>query len=220
MKRGHRATFWASTFKHNVKKQRYERETILHPEQNLTLRFLKSKPYSKNISFKRLLSHRNYANTIIDAFDRQDDLPDIIMLAFPPIKLADSISAWSNKHDIPCIVDIIDPWPDVFAKHLNYLPGLVFTPLQRSVSKMMKRVSAVTAISNQYIEWAKDYNPHLQQTKCFYPAVQFKQIQKEITIARQKVDKDPDSFEVIYAGSLGYLYDISTILEAAAVLED
>lgn len=219
LKRGHQVTFWASTFRHNEKKQRYEEETVLSPEKNLTLRYLKSKHYKKNISLKRVFSHRAYASRLISAFEESDELPDLIMMAFPPISVAEKVSAWSQKKEIPCIADIIDPWPDVFGKHLFYLPDMLFFPFRHSVKKTMKRLSAVTAISNQYIDWAKSYNPALCNTKCFYPAVQFRQMQNDLKLAETNVKKS-EHFTIIYAGSLGHSYDISTIIGAAEKLEE
>lgn len=218
LSRGHNVTYWASTFRHNEKKQRYKETTVLHPVERLELQFIVSKKYNKNISLSRLLSHRSYANNLIRAFKKKKK-PDIILFAFPPISVANKISKWALKNSIPCIVDIIDPWPDAFLKHLKYFPEVLLTPLRNSVTKIMKNVSAVTAISNQYIVWAKRYNSRLEVTRCFYPAVQFDEMQKELEEASKKVSKMVNEFTVIYAGSLGYSYDIKTILGAAEKLE-
>jgi len=220
VKRGHQVTFWASTFKHNVKKQRFDEDEAIQVNDQLTLRFLKSKPYQKNISLKRLYSHKDFASRLVTEFDKLEEKPDRIMIAFPPISIAEKVTEWAEKKNIPCVVDIIDPWPDVFSEHLTFLPDLMLAPLRSGVKKTMQRVSAVTAISNQYIDWAKSYHPDIPNSSCFYPAIQFREMQKELAEASEKVKKETDIFTVIYAGSLGHSYDIDTILKAAEILEN
>lgn len=218
LRRGHSVTYWASTFKHNVKEQRYSESTVLNPEERLELRFVKSAGYSKNISLGRLLSHRSFAKNLVGEFEQQDK-PDLVMMAFPPISVADKVSDWAERNNITCILDVIDPWPDVFAEHLKYLPDLLISPLRRSVGRSLNRVDAVTAISNQYIDWAREYNSDLENTRCFYPAVQFDEMQQELLEASANTQKTDSGLTVIYAGSLGYSYDIKTILLAAGKLE-
>jgi glycosyltransferase involved in cell wall biosynthesis len=220
VKRGHSVTFWASTFKHNVKKQRFDDDEIVRVNDRLTLRFLKSKPYQKNISLRRLYSHHDFASRLVTEFDKMDEKPDRILIAFPPISLAEKVSEWAVNNGIPCLVDIIDPWPDVFSDHLSLLPGFLLSPLRTGVKKTMQRVSAVASISNQYVDWAKSYHPGIPNSACFYPAIQFRVMQKELEEASEKVKKIPETFTVIYAGSLGHSYDISTILKAAGILEE
>lgn len=218
LRRGHSVTYWASTFKHNIKEQRYGETTVLQPAERLELRFVKSAGYSKNISFSRFLSHRGFAKSLVKEFDTCEK-PDLIMIAYPPITVAEKVSVWSVNNNIPCIVDIIDPWPDVFSEHIKYMPEFLLAPLKSSVRKTMQKASAVTGISNQYIEWAKGYNSALLNTRCFYPAVQFDEMQKELKDASLNTEKEKKALTVIYAGSLGYSYDIKTILEAAEKLE-
>lgn len=222
-KRGHRVTFWASTFKHNVKKQRYDRTTKVEIDKGLSLHFVKTLPYQKNISFKRLLSHRKFGKQIVKEFDWAVIKPDLIMMAFPPVSSANTISEWAKANGIPCIVDIIDPWPDVFKAHLSKIPDglldILTKPIKINVSKTMSRVTAITGISNQYIDWAKEYGAENINMKCFYPAVQFDEMQLELQKASENTSKNSDCFNIIYAGSLGHSYDIPTILKAAEILE-
>jgi len=222
-KRGHEVTFWASTFRHNVKKQRYNSSTKLELEDGVVLRFVKTRPYQKNISVKRIFSHRHFGKQIVEEFEQAETKPDLIMMAFPPVSSAKRISEWAAKNNIPSVVDIIDPWPDVFKTHFSGIPkgltDLLIKPLQKDVAKTMSRVTAVTGISNQYIEWAKNYGSENIRTNCFYPAVQFDEMQIELEKASENISKEPERFHIIYAGSLGHSYDILTILRAAELLE-
>ena len=223
MHRNHQVVFWASTFRHNVKKQRYEeyKEEQLNP--NLKVNFVPAKPYTKNISFGRMFSHLSLSKAMVAQFNKESELPDVIVIAFPPISTAYEIVRWAEKKNIPVIIDIIDPWPEVFISHLKgitqWVAKIVIYPLQQKTEYVFKNTKAIAAISNQYINWAKTYNPSIPNTACFYPAIQFDEMKKQLNNAAKKVKKNKEILKVIYAGSLGHSYDIPTILKAAAILE-
>jgi glycosyltransferase involved in cell wall biosynthesis len=227
LSRGHRVTFWASTFRHNVKAQRYPDTTPVEPEENLEIVYVKSKPYRTNISLQRLYSHYALATELIKAFSRAEAAPDAILVAFPPVSVAHQVVSWARSRGIPCIVDIIDPWPDVFRVHLQRLPNrlldLSLSPLTRRVTWLMRNATAICAISNQYLDWVGGYLGSTQKPmQCFYPAIRLEEMQAGLAQARRDgaAKKAEQPFTVIYAGSLGFSYDLPTILAAAALLDE
>jgi len=121
-------------------------------------------------------------------------------------------------------VDIIDPWPDGFVEHFRgvtkKMAQLAIFPMRQRAGYIFKNSSAIISISNQYIQWAKrTYAPEQNNTACFYPAIQFDEIKRQLAQVAQVVQKNENEFVVIYAGSLAVSYDISTILKAAEILE-
>ena len=221
--RNHQVTFWSSTFRHNVKKQRILANNEVLISENIKVKFVEAKSYSNNISFSRMLSHFNLGKKMIKAFNNQPELPDVIVIAFPPISTAFEVVQWAKKKSIPAIIDIIDPWPDVFIQHMagikRSIVHLGVTPLQRKTAIAFRNSSAVMAISKQYIDWAKKYTTEQKKSAYFYPAVQFDEIKKQLEVAKTKRTKQNNILTVIYAGSLGFSYDIPTILKAAEILE-
>ncbi len=222
IKKDHEVTFWASTFKHNVKEQRFNTDTEFNLKDDLKLFFIKSKPYYKNISLSRLYSHYIYSKDLIKKFNKQVKKPDLIVIAFPPISIAYEVIIWASAKNIPVVVDIIDPWPDVFEAHFAKVPkvisNLIFSPLRNRVKYIFKNANAVTSISNQYIEWSKRYNSQLKNQACFYPSIDYRLIKEQLVNVSKDIEKRQDVFTVIYAGSLGYSYDIPTILKVAELL--
>jgi glycosyltransferase involved in cell wall biosynthesis len=223
-RRGHEVVFWSSTFRHNVKKQRFEEFQVEEVNPNLKVKFIQASPYTKNISFKRMFSHHGLSKSMISQFEKETELPDVIMIAFPPISTAYEIVRWAEKKKIPVIADIIDPWPEVFMTHMKgikkQLAKIFMSPLKKKTTYVINHATAIAAISKQYIDWAKTYNPSIEKTACFYPAVQFEEMKNQLKRASLKIKKDKNNLHIIYAGSLGHSYDIATILEAAAILEE
>jgi glycosyltransferase involved in cell wall biosynthesis len=221
--RNHKVTFWSSTFRHNIKKQRILASSEFVISENIQVKFVEAKSYSKNISFSRMISHFNLGKKMIEAFTNQPELPDVIVIAFPPISTAFEVVQWAKKKSIPVIIDIIDPWPDVFIQHMAGIKRSIVhigvAPLQRKTAIAFRNSSAIMAISKQYINWAKKYTKEEKKSAYFYPAVQFDEIKKQLEVAKTKRTKQNNILTVIYAGSLGFSYDIPTILRAAEILE-
>ena len=222
--RGHDVVFWSSTFRHNVKKQRFEEYKSEQINEKLTVNFVPAMAYKGNISFTRLYSHYALGKKMINAFQNENSLPDVIVIAFPPISTAYNIIQWAEKNNIPTLIDIIDPWPEGFVRHLKgpiaKIANMMIYPLRKKAAYVFNHANAVAAISKQYIDWAKTYNPNIARTEYFYPAVQFDEMKKQLAQAEKKVHKDKETLRIIYAGSLGHSYDIPTILKAAEILEE
>lgn len=222
-KRNHNVVFWASTFQHNIKKQRFESYKEIVINENVKVNFVPAKDYEKNISFRRMFSHYHLSKALINRFKQEQQLPDVIVIAFPPISTAYEIVKWAAKRSIPVIIDIIDPWPEVFLNHSTKVPkaftkiGLL--PLKNKATIVLKNTKAIMAISKQYIDWAKTYNPSIKNQACFYPAVQLSEMQNQLKNIALENPKKNDVLNIVYAGSLGFSYDIPTILKAAEILE-
>lgn len=221
LSRGHDVTFWSSTFKHNTKEQRFKITTYLDYKKNYKLVFVKSMGYEKNVAPRRLFSHALLGKEMVKEMNLADK-PDVILLAFPPISLAFEVTTWAKKNDVPLIMDIIDPWPTLFESAVpgwaSFLKGPLFKIPRVRLTESLKKVDALTAISNQYLHWSSEFF-EVQQKECLYPAADYSAIRKYIDNAKQ-LDLPKKKLNLIYAGSLASSYDIETILEAAKHLAD
>jgi UDP-N-acetylglucosamine:LPS N-acetylglucosamine transferase len=205
-RRGHQVVYWASTFRHNVKKQRYDGYHVEQINDQVEVQFVPAKAYQNNISPQRLFSHLSLGKQMIKAFDEQAEKPAVLVVAFPPISTAFYAIQWAKKNKIPVVIDIIDPWPDAFTEHSHGLKKKVInaflSPLRMRTQQIFQQASMVTAISNQYLNWAKTYAP-ISKTACYYPAIQLDEMDRQLQLAAQSVQKT-NAFQVIYAGSLGF----------------
>ena len=222
--RKHEVTFWAVTFRHNTKQQRFPSTIQIDPEENLKVIYVKSPSYNHNISIRRLYSHHLAANSIIKAFNTVKHRPDVILIAFPPISTAFQISNWATRNKIPYIIDIIDPWPDIFEAPLKKFPpsftARLLRPMRKRVEQSFSSAAALTAISKQYLEWSNKYLIDELVQQCFYPAIQLEEMRSGIANAQKRsANSEQIPFTVVYAGSLGHSYDLPTIIEAAALIE-
>ena len=220
LKRGHSITFFASTFKHNTKIQRFQETHTEVINANYKIVFVKSASYTKNISIARLLSHYSFAKDVLIEMKTQAK-PDVILMAYPPVSLAKFVSTWAKQNKIPVILDVIDPWPDAFVvpfpKYLHFLIKAVLFPIKLSTIKTLTNLTAPTSISKQYIDWGKSINRKLSVCEVFYPAADYEFIRSRIDA--HKTSKNGKFLSIVYAGSLALVYDINTILKAAEILD-
>lgn len=220
--RGYRVTFWASTFRHNQKVQRFVETTRRTVGSGVEVVYVKSRPYKKNISLSRLFSHYALAKEMGALFDQEEIVPDLIVVAYPPISVAMEAAKWAKERNIPCVVDIIDPWPEVFRAHLKFpfgLGDLFLQPLTSRAKYAMRKARGLMAISSEYLRWAREIAPNVARARYFYPAIDYDEVEKQRLNATVTSGGKSALFTVIYAGSLGYSYDLPTILDAARILE-
>lgn len=160
-----------SNFRHIKKKYRKDsKEDFI---------FVKTRPYYKNLSLDRLLSHYKYAN---DAFEIVEQLkPDLLYIFAPPNSLLKFATNYKIKYKkIKLIIDLIDLWPESLPiKNIKKLPPFTLWSLMRNNSfkyadlvitecnlykdilgKKLKGVKTETIyLANREIDLVK--NPHL-----------------------------------------------------------
>jgi len=215
LNKGHHVTFWSSSFNHFNKIQRVSEDITITINDRFYLKLVHTKPYKKNISVSRLYSHYYFSNRLQQNI-LNTEKPELIYLAFPPINTLKLVSNYARVNNIPLVIDIIDPWPDVV---LNIIPSILQKPFKILLSKYYKILrnsfstsSAIFSISDTYIQWARKFvNTDSVKYKVFFPAV-------DTTLYNQykgDAESSSNSLKFIYAGTLGAYYDIETIIEAA-----
>lgn len=219
---GHHITHFSCSFRHSTKVQRFERTEEIKVKDGYDLVFVLAKPYRKNISAARLRSHAGFTRNLKQLVERKPK-PDAILVALPPLSHAKFLVEWGKANNVPVIVDIIDPWPDVFTRlfpgPFKGLSRMVMKPMYNQLNAILKGCTGLIAISDQYVQWAKKYHPQLSRTGTFYPSVPFREVQEKINSFSVSHPRDTNRLRLIYAGNLGVAYDIPVILQAAEILE-
>lgn len=74
-----------------------------------------AKPYGKNLSVDRILSHYLFARDVFRYLDRLPQQPDMVVALVPPNFLAFFGKKYKRKHpDVTLVFDIFDMWPETF----------------------------------------------------------------------------------------------------------
>jgi glycosyltransferase involved in cell wall biosynthesis len=157
VERGHIVRWWSSTFSHQEKKLLYNHDIDIEVSSRFRLTLLYAGRYSKNISLRRYLHHRRLAEKFrIRA--RESPTPDCIVAALPIIELAWQAVKFGAKRDLPVVVDVRDPWPDVFVnkvpQEFRGVARLISWPALRQTRNLLSQADSLVGVSHGFLEWA------------------------------------------------------------------
>lgn len=219
---GNSVTYFSNTFRHSTKKNRFEKTTIISKSDCYKTVYIKAPKYKKNISLKRFFSHFIYSRNFMKNLEFCDEKPDIIVSALPPLLLNYKLAKWANQNQVKFVVDIIDPWPDVFFKYVpkyfQILAKFFFLPYKIILNLILRRSDGVASISNEYIDWAVSKSQKRLSTHVSYPSIDLDRYSN--FIVRDKNHFNYEKIKIVYAGNLGVSYDIPCILRAAKILDE
>lgn len=210
-KAGHDVVYWTSDFSHANKKKRVLDFGIEVP---FDIEILETEPYFKNVSLRRLMSHRKLAKTFLKAAreairNGRHKAPDLIIASSPPLGLVDASHKIASEAGAKVIVDIMDAWPETFER---VVPRFLLWPLRRLARRNYLRASAITTVADNYVELARSYG-FSKDIRRFYHGI-------------TKGDSPHFPFpttgtvplRIVYAGNMGRSYDLVTAVEAVGEL--
>lgn len=217
IERGHELTIWTSSFTPHNNQHRFEIDSYIDFQKKYKLVILKSKGYTKKISLERYFAHLDFAKRLKSELPKSIQ-PDMIYISLPPIDTIEEVIKYAKKRKIPVVVDVIDPWPDVFLRilpnKLKFLGKIFFFPFYSQLKYIFSNIHGIVAISDTYKKWALNHTTKSISAETFYPAVDLKYDNFEL------VDKEvSDKVRFVYAGSLSTSYDVETIISVAKILQ-
>lgn len=160
IKNGHSVVWWTSAFDHFKKKWRFKKDTTLKITKSFEIVALKGIGYKKNISLRRFVDHRILAKKFKKSFHKALK-PDVIIASTPNHDLAYEAVVYAKKNNIPIIVDVRDPWPDIFLEHIPKNFRKIFKLLFRKDFKMIRfvlqRADGIIAVTENMFKWGLKY---------------------------------------------------------------
>jgi len=219
--RGHQVIWWTSTFSHHHKQFLLECDTRRELMPNVTLLALDAGRYQRNVSFARLLHHRRLGHRF-QALAASEPAPDIIVSALPIIDFPFQAAHYASARGIPLIVDVRDPWPDVFADKAPALVRplvrwLTWNERRRAVCGL-KRADSLTAVSQGFLRWAlklagRGQSPH---DRVFYLGHSgFEPAHRQTPLPKGMAGALDGKLVFSFVGSFGYSYELELIARAA-----
>lgn len=223
--RGHSVTWWTSSFDHMAKCQRVSDDSTVAVGSQLRIRLLWAISYRKNISFRRLMNHYQLGKKF-KYLAATEPPPDIILCSFPTIEMTRQAVVYGVPRKVPVVVDVRDLWPDIFLDHvpasLRGIARLALKPLFRQTEASLRESTALTAVSDGYLDWALRYagRPRASYDRVFplaYERVDSCDVERIQTLI---VDNGLDTSKLIcwFVGSFGRTYDLGIVIDGARAL--
>ena len=226
--RGHRVTWWTSTFNHSRKEHWFDKDTRLHPTERLEIVMMHGPGYRSNASLARLYDHYQIGRKF-RAMIRRAERPDIIVAALPTIELSKACADYGQRCGIPVVVDVRDLWPDIFVDVFPHLvrpaARIALHPLFRSAHLALRRCTGIVGISDGYLEWGLRRAGRARASDdAIFPLGYRRPVVEEREVAAAGAELiakgvDPAKTIIWFVGMFGRTYDLRTVIDAARLLK-
>ena len=207
-----------STFCHLAKKQRDVDTLDLDKlPYKMTLQF--EKGYKKNIGFDRISSYKQFGKNVQKYLEKRKK-PDLIIVSVPSLGVADRVTKFANKNNIPVIVDIQDLWPEAFKMALSIpvVSDILFYPMKKQADRIYSRADKIMAVSDTYVARGLKCNCKDDIGLSIYIGSDSKLIAEKTEGVT--IEKPNDEFWIGYVGALGHSYDIKSVIKAIKLLQE
>ena len=211
--------FITSSFRHGTKSKRnFEAAQIKNLKYKLTL--LDEPGYKKNVSIKRLYSHRVLAQNLKKYLSKLSYKPDVIYCAVPSLDVAFVAVKFANKNNIRFIIDIQDLWPEAFKMALSIpvVSDLIFFPMLKKADYIYSHSDQIVAVSETYVNRALKVNTKVKNGVSVFLGTDLKYFDE--CAKKYRGDFKDEIMRIAYIGTLGASYDIKSIIDAIKVLKD
>ena len=219
---GFSVTWWTSRFNHSLKKYREFPDILYRVDDSFRICMLDGPAYKKNVSFARIRHYRSLAVNFTQ-FAESLERPTIILASYPSPELCFAGMRFAKKYGIPFIVDIRDPWPDIFSEYFPPLIRWCLCPViyyyRRKLRSILSSADGIIAVSENMLSWGIRYSgrPKGDRDKVFYIGYSPRTVKRNITVPKCFSEEDP--LICLFATTCGNSYDGFTLIEAARILE-
>ncbi|MFQ5590196.1 MAG: glycosyltransferase, partial [Phycisphaerae bacterium] len=220
---GHDVLWWSSTFSHRFKREvDATTVTTCAAAIGVEVRLVPTPPYTKNLSYRRLRSHKTYARAFRAAAG-DEPRPDIMVASSPPLESACEVARLGRTWGIPAFIDIQDQWPDNFARiiprALRWLRGPLLRRYYAVEREAYTLADGIIGVAQGYVDRGVAVGGHKRHEAVFPLGVDVEALDAAAahgaTLYAHKWKKPEGQVWLIYSGSLSHNYDFLTIIHAA-----
>ena len=227
---GHRVVYWTSDFSHAKKRFRFQvpgSRFQVSGSKGIELRFVKTRPYRKNVSWARVRSHRAYARewerqavefvaqSDNRTIEQSNNSPDLVISSIPPISAAVTGLKLARRFGAKFVLDVMDAWPETFERlaptGFRWLAKLLLSSLRRTVRRLYREADLVTGVCERYRE--------LTGRPDYYLAYHGIEVGEKRLANSQRPTADSSVIRLAYIGNLGKTYDLKTVAEGVELLK-
>jgi glycosyltransferase involved in cell wall biosynthesis len=228
MTRGHKVTWWTSSFSHRFKQPVDQTAIEAACRQiGLDIVFLNSPAYSRNVSLARLWNHYCLARQFARQAANRSDRPEVIVASVPPPGLAQEAGKFARAIEAKFIVDVQDLWPETFLRLLQLAPPsvqpivrLMLKPMQNTARNAYHLADAIVGVGDGYVDRAVELGGDKSLTRTIPIGIDLQDFDAAAQAGRcDKFTKPENELWLAYTGSLNRSYDCLTIIHAFARLQ-
>lgn len=208
-------------FQH-FKKAPRDTENILAQGYPFNITFINTPPYKKNIGLARIKSNSVVAGRVVKHLEGCIKDYDACYVTIPSNNVAAKVTGLCRKNGVPCVVDVEDLWPEAMSMVLknDTLRNTMLHKLLRDAETAYANASGIIGTSDDYTDRAFKKRQRDIPSKTVYVGVKLKTFDEGVDKYKDDITKPEGEIRVTYAGSLATSYDISTLIDAAKLIEE
>ena len=228
--RGADVTWWTSAFSHARKAVRAGADgrplpAAFRRPDGVDMRLLRVPGYGSNVGLARIRNHRAFAHCWLEEAVAAVEggalaAPDVLVVSTPPLATFRAAAALRERFGCRIVLDIMDAWPDAFEGLVpgpRWLRRAVVSTLLRGARKAADEAfqcaDALSGTSEGYLALARS-----RGAKCTMAAFSHA-CERLFDFAPRAGRPSAESpLRLVYAGNMGPLYDLSTLVAAVASL--
>lgn len=190
-----------------------------------TVRFVHEPGYKRNLDLARIRSHHVAAKGIralfAERFAADPHAYDLIYAEIPPNDVARACAEVAHDQGIPFVADINDLWPEAMrmAVDIPVLSSIAFAPFARDARRAYQLLTAAVGTSDEYASRPSADRDRPCQQVTVYVGNDLAAFDDGAAAHGPAIIKPASELWIAYAGTLGASYDLATLVEAAALLE-
>lgn len=225
LKRGHDVLWWTSTFHHNLKTYRSNKDSLVKVTDHYRLWMLHGGGYKKNLSLARLIDQHVLAKKF-SALAVKEAKPEIIVCSLPSVELCLAAVEYGRREGVPVILDMRDMWPDIFVdvfpKFLRGLARFGLDPMFQAARKACGMATAISGITEPFVEWGLLRGERKRTIMDMSFPIGYKSSQPDAPSLDEAqkywdtmgIGKDKKELVVSFSGTINWQFDLKTVILA------
>ena len=207
-----------SSFSHMQKKQK-NIDSMTKVREYYTYTIIYEPGYKKNISLKRILSHKRLSYNLKKYLNKRIK-PDLIYCAIPSLDVAKVSMDFAKKNNIKFIIDVQDLWPEAYKMIFNppLLGNIIYKPFEKKANYVYSNADDIIAVSQTYVDRVLKVNNKVKIGSCVYLGTDKYIFDKYISTT--KYSERDGILRVAYIGTLGSSYNIKLIIDCIKILNE
>ncbi|MEE8170133.1 MAG: glycosyltransferase family 4 protein [Phycisphaerae bacterium] len=221
---GHDVTWWTSSFSHRFKRPlNHEAIRAACSNERLHVRFIETPHYQRNVSLRRLRSHRVLARRFLRAARAAPAAPDVIVVSNPPPDLAAAAARIAQDSGARLIIDVQDIWVDNFRRlmpaALRPAAAVILRPWVSANRRAYAAADAVVGVAPGYADEPLRFGRSDYRRVVVPLGVELAEFDRAASAGRSLLPKkQPGEIRAIYSGSYSQAYDVLTVARIAVEL--
>lgn len=203
-----------STFLHAKKKHS---DLSLDDEVPFKVTQIDEPGYEKNVSIRRIMSHRKLASNL-EKYLTSRQVPDVIYCAVPSLEIAATSLKFARREKVRIIFDIQDLWPEAFEMVIKprFLAKLGLWPLKKKADALYRGADEIVTVSETYSRRVMNSRQGRSSARTVYLGTRLEKFDQYPALPWES---EEHTLHLVYIGTLGHSYDLPLVFDSLRELK-